>query len=394
MKTSRLLACVLLTLLLFCAVVPAAFAEVVFSSEEGSLTGTYDATVFQAGRDATSNAEVKGILFMAGNTVSAGGSGEYAFIGGNTVSFSGECLHDAFIGGNSVAISGNVDRDLYAAGKVLDLRGTVGRDLFAGAQTVNISGEIGGNVYLDAETIQIADDAKIEGSLRFNDSAKVSGPKEILDRAERYADKKEDAGKPETDAAAPAPAPVQNTQPGKSHTIFSKIKSALFTYLGLLLIAYFFLWLTPLWEKVDRNYTGKDFGLYAATFGIGFAVLAALPIAAIILMITGFGVRPAFVLLLVYSAVLAASPVFLGFFLGSLLWRKALKKDKNYWAELAIGLLAWRILSLIPGVKIAAALVTGPLALGVITRMLGRKKKAKAAPVEERPALPEQNPAE
>ena len=391
MKTSRLLACVLLTLLLFCSVVPAAFAEVVFSGEEGSLTGTYDATVFQAGRDATSNAEVKGILFMAGNTVSAGGTGEYAFIAGNTVSFGGECLHDAFIGGNSVAISGNVDRDLYAAGKVLDLRGTVGRDLFAGAQTVNISGEIGGNVYLDAETIQIADDAKIEGSLRYNDSAKVSGPKEILDRAERYTDKKEDAGKPETDAAAPAPAPVQNAQPGKSHTIFSKIKSALFTYLGLLLIAFFFLWLTPLWEKVDRNYTGKNFGLYAATFGIGFAVLAALPLAAIILMITGFGVRPAFVLLLVYSAVLAASPVFLGFFLGSLLWRKALKKEKNYWAELAIGLLAWRILSLIPGVKIAAALVTGPLALGVITRMLGKKKKAKAAPVEERPALPEQN---
>ena len=66
MKTSRLSACLLLTLLLLCCLMPAAFAEVVFSSEEGSLTGTYDATVFQAGQDATSNAEVKGILFMAG----------------------------------------------------------------------------------------------------------------------------------------------------------------------------------------------------------------------------------------------------------------------------------------------------------------------------------------
>lgn len=388
MKTSRLLTCLLLTLLLFCCVMPAAFAEVVFSSEEGSLTGTYDATVFQAGQDATSNAEVKGILFMAGNTVSAGGTGEYAFIAGNTVAFSGECLNDAFIGGNSVAVSGNVDRDLYAAGKVLDVRGAIGRDLFAGGETVTISGEIGGNVYLNAENIQIADNAKIGGTLRFNDNARVSGPDEILNNAERYADKKEGAEK--TDGTEAAPAPVQSTEPGKSTRVFSKIKSALFSYLGLLLIAYFFLWLTPLWEKVDRDYTGKDFGLYAAAFGIGFAVLAGLPLASIILMITGFGLRPAFVLLLVYAAVLTAAPVFLGFFLGSLLWRKALKKTKNYWAELAVGLLVWRILSFIPGVKIVTAFIAGPLALGVITRMLG-KKKAGPAPAEEHPALPEQN---
>ena len=84
MKTSRVFACVLLVLLLAFSVMPAAFAEVVFGSEEGTLTGTYDATVFQAAKDATSNADVKGILFMAGNTVSAGGSGEYAFIAGNT----------------------------------------------------------------------------------------------------------------------------------------------------------------------------------------------------------------------------------------------------------------------------------------------------------------------
>jgi hypothetical protein len=193
-----------------------------------------------------------------------------------------------------------------------------------------------------------------------------------------------------TDDVEAAPAPVQSTQPGKSTKVFSKIKSALFSYLGLLLIAYFFLWLTPLWEKVDRDYTGKDFGLYAAAFGIGFAVLAGLPLASIILMITGFGLRPAFVLLLVYSAVLTAAPVFLGFFLGSQLWRKALKKTKNYWAELAVGLLVWRILSLIPGVKIVTAFIAGPLALGVITRMLG-KKKAGPAPAEEHPALPEQN---
>lgn len=380
MKTSRTLACLLLVLLLALSVAPAAFAEVVFNGEDQTLTGTYDATVFHAGSDPTSTADVKGIFLMAGNTVSAAGSSEYAFIAGNTVSIDGDCLRDAFVGGNTLGLTGTVGRDLYAAGKLLNLHGSVGRDVFVAAQSINIGGEIGGNVYLQAEQIQIADDAKIAGTLRINSDAKVTGPDEILARAERFENQKEQKEQKEDGASAPA-APVA----GKSPTVYSKIKSKVFSYVGLLLIAYFLLWLTPLWEKVDSDYTGKSFGYYAGAFGIGFAVLAALPIAAIILMITGVGVRPAFVLLLVYAAVLIAAPVFLSFFLGSLLWRKALKKACNYWAELAIGLLVWRVLSVVPGLGFVTALVSGPLALGVLTRMLGKKRAPK-------PALQEQNP--
>ena len=379
MKTSRTIACLLLVLLLALSAAPAAFAEVVFNGEDQTLTGTYDATVFHAGSDPTSTADVKGIFLMAGNTVSAGGSSEYAFIAGNTVSIDGDCLRDAFIGGNTLGLTGTVGRDLYAAGKLLNLHGTVGRDVFAAAQSINIGGEIGGNVYLQAEQIQIADDAKIAGTLRINSDAKVTGPDEILARAERYENQKEQKEQKEDGV------PVQAPAAGKSPTVFSKVKSKVFSCVGLLLIAYFLLWLTPLWEKVDGDYTGKSFGFYAGAFGIGFAVLAALPLAAILLMITGVGVRPAFVLLLIYIAVLIASPVFLGFFLGSLLWRKALKKACNYWAELAIGLLVWCILSAVPGLGFATALVSGPLALGVLTRMLGKKRAPK-------PALQEQNP--
>ena len=67
------------------------------------------------------------------------------------------------------------------------------------------------------------------------------------------------------------------------------------------------------------------------------------------------------------------APVFTGFFIGSLLWRKALKLDGNYWAELAVGLLIWRVISMLPVLRIIAFFVAGPQALGVLTRMLGRK---------------------
>ena len=367
MKTYRSLACLLLVLLLTLSLAPAAFAEVVFSEETQSLSGEIDATAFLAGASPVSTADVKGILFEAGNTVSVGGSSEYAFVAGNMVSLSGSILRDAFVAGNSLSISGDCGRDMVAVAETLEVRGAIGRDLTAAGRSVVISGHVGGDVLLSAEQITVTDDAEIEGTLHYNASAAISAPDEILSRAEVYAEAHEDNG----EAAAQA-------QP-KSPSILSIARSCLFRFAGLLIIAYFLLWVTPLWEKLDADYTGKSFGSYAKTAGIGFAVLAGLPLAAIILMITGVGLRAAFVLLPVYMAALLAAPVFLGFFVGALLWRKALKKTRNYWAELAIGLLVWAVLAAVPYVSAVLKLVSIVLGLGVFTRLLGKKKAA--APV-------------
>ena len=368
MKYRRAFSCVLLVLLLVLSLAPAAFAEVEFGDE--NLSGEHDATVFLAGADPTSTANIKGILFAAGNTVSADGESEYVFMAGNTVALNGDCSRDAFIAGNSVGFSGSVGRDLYAAGNLLNIRGPIGRDVFAGGKVITLGGEIGGNVYLDAEEIQLADTLVIHGTLRYNSSAKISGPKELISDATTYDDSHEDS--PVSVSIDTSPSPL------------SKLKTRLFGFVGLLLIAYFFLWLTPLWEKIDDRYTGADFGKYAATFGIGLAVLVALPIAAILLMITGIGLRPAFVLLLVYAAALIASPIFLGFIFGSLLWRKAFKRERNYWAELAIGILVLRLATMLPYFSFALGLVSLCFGLGTLTRLLGKKRSAP-------PALPEQS---
>jgi len=400
MKYRRALSCVLLALLLVFTLAPAAFAEVEFG--EDSISGEHDATVFLASSDPTSTAKVKGILFSAGNTVSIDGESEYAFIAGNTIALNGDVGRDAFIAGNTVGISGNVARDLYTAGNLVNIRGTVGRDIFAGGKTVSLGGEIGGNVCLSADNIQLADDLKIGGTLRFNENAKVTGPKELLDGAVLYTSdaEPEPAAQPEA-GTQPEGTPESgitityngssefsaSTEPAREkNPIVSKLKSFLFTYIGLLLVAYFFLWLTPLWEKQDSKFSGADFGKYAATFGIGLAVLIVVPIAAIILMITGIGVRPAFVMLFVYIAALVAAPVFLGFVLGSLLWRRAFKRPCNYWAELAIGILAARVLVLLPFVSFAVRLVSTCFGLGSVACMLGKGRKR-----AEVPALPEEN---
>ena len=79
---------------------------------------------------------------------------------------------------------------------------------------------------------------------------------------------------------------------------------------------------------------------------------------------------------------LSASPVFLGFFLGALLWRGAMKKAPCYYAELAIGILVWRVAASVLGLSFAVGLVSVPLGLGVVTLLLG-KGAAKPSPKAE-----------
>ena len=154
-------------------------------------------------------------------------------------------------------------------------------------------------------------------------------------------------------------------------------------FLGcVLLLAFVLLWLTPLWETVDRKYYGAPFGRYAKAFGIGFAVLAGVPLAAILLFISNVGVRLALIVLFLYAAAIIAAPVFLGFFLGALLWRGAMKKAPCYYAELAIGILVWRVAASVPGLSFAVGLVSVPLGLGVVTLLLG-KGAAKPSPKAE-----------
>ena len=428
MKQRKKLLCLLLVLLLAVSLAPAAFAEFIFSGDEQNIIGEYDSTVFLAGENPNNAADVKGILFEAGNTVTSAGFSEYAFVAGNTVSFAGENSGDAFVGGNAVSFSGSCGRDLAIAGNSVDIRGSVGRDLLAGGRSVSISGHVGGDVTLAAEEIRISDNAEIEGILRYNSSAKISAPADLLAAAVVYEDNQgsqdiqsilgtqdapatqdaqdaqnaqnvqdtQDVQNSSEDSGANVPAP-EAPKP-KSSPVLAKLKSTVFKLIGLLLIAYFFLWLTPLWEKVDADYTGKPFGTYAKAFGIGLAVLAALPLASIILFVSGVGVRPALVLIFVVVAVLIAAPVFLGFFLGVLLWRKALKKDRNYWAELAIGLVCWAILAAVPGIRVAVKMVAGCLGVGVPACMLGKKKtaappvvQAAAAEAAEKLPAPEEN---
>ena len=367
MKCKKLVSLFLSLLLATALAVPACAAfEDVFA--DGSADGTRDGSLFLSGETVRSSAAVNGVLLAAGRTVGVNGTGAYVMAAGYEVTLGGTAENDAFLAGYSIGVNGTAQRDVFAAGQSLTVDGTVGRDLYAAANTVTITGSVGGDVYISAENVVIGDGAKIGGRLHCNASALRSVPDGIADNAELYDD--------------PASGDVNVNITVSEPSIGSIVLRKALSFAGVLLLAYVLLWLTPLWETVDRKYYGAPFGRYAKAFGIGFAVLAGVPLAAILLFISNVGVRLALIVLFLYAAVLIASPVFLGFFLGALLWRGAMKKEPCYYAELAIGILVWRVAASVPGLSFAVGLVSVPLGLGVVTLLLG-KGAAKPSPKAE-----------
>ena len=363
MKCKKLVSLFLSLLLATALAVPACAAfEDVFA--DGSADGTRDGSLFLSGETVQSSAAVNGVLLAAGRTVGVNGTGAYVMAAGYEVTLGGTAENDAFLAGYSISVNGAAQRDVFAAGQSITVDGTVGRDLYAAANTVTITGSVGGDVYVSAENVIIGDGAKIGGRLHCNASALRSVPDDIADSAELYDD--------------PASGDVNVNITVSEPSIGSIVLRKALSFAGVLLLAYVLLWLTPLWETVDRKYYGAPFGRYAKAFSIGFAVLAGVPLAAILLFISNVGVRLALIVLFLYAAAIIAAPVFLGFFL----WRGAMKKEPCYYAELAIGILVWRIAASVPGLSFAVGLVSVPLGLGVVTLLLG-KGAAKPSPKAE-----------
>ena len=323
--------------------------------------GDVDASVFLAGQNTENNAHIQGLLCSAGYKVNSTGVSEYLIAAGYDIAVGGDAVKDAVLAGCNIEISGNIGRDVYAFGKNISISGTIGRNAKLAADSVSINGTVLGDLDITAGTILISENAVISGKLRYNSDADIVAPEKALQDAEIF----------ESDVTDTE---FFEEQPSATDLLLDAIKGIVFSYVGVLAVAMLLLCLTPLWETVDKKYENASFGKYAAAFGIGFAVLVALPLASVILMVTGFGLRLGFTLLMLYLAAMAVSPVFLSYILGKLLWRKAFKKAVNYPAELAIGVLAWRILASVPLLSFLVGFISLPFGIGVFVLLLGKKK--------------------
>lgn len=371
-KTVKRIAALALALMLVMTPGAAAFAD---GGELDNSSGIYNGSRFISGQNVLDDGQIDGILAASGYDVQLDGSNQYTCGAGYNVRAMGVTANDAFLAGYNVNIGGSFGRDVYAAGYNVSVDGnaTIGRDVYLAGNSVNVGAQIGGDVYIAADKISIPAHAAIAGKIYAPKTAEVTADKDVLDKIEWY----------ESESSAQLHSISEAVQ---TATVMNRLGAWFVALLGLVAVALVLLWLTPLWEHVDAAYYGAPFDKFARTFGIGVAVLVGVPVAAILLMITRVGARLALVLLFVYGAAIAVAPVFLGFVLGALFWRAALKKAPRYLVELPLGMLICRVASAIPGLSFAVSLVTIPLGLGMMTKMLGKGKekgKVDALPVIE-----------
>ena len=335
---------------------------------------------FEADATVTNDEHIDGIFFAAGNEISAKGHSEYVIAAGNQLNISGAAEKEAVLAGRVITIGGTVGRDVYVAGQDVIIDGTVERNVYAAAQTVTVNGSVAGDLYLSARTVTIADSAVIGGQLHCDSDTDIVAPEALKRNADIHQVEEND------DDAAIGDMNIGNIHLRADNSVARTVAHKIVKFLGVVAVAMVILWLTPLWNTLDRKYYGADFGEYAKAFGIGWGVLAAVPLGCIILAITGVGLRIGFIIGALYSAVISMAPVFISFFLGMLIWRNACKKQPRIWLELIIGAAVWIICTIIPGLKFAVSFVTVPLGLGVMMLLLCGSKKASAPQLAAAPS--------
>jgi len=272
--------------------------------------------------------------------------------------------------GDIVRIDGTVTGNLFAFGRRVLVKGTVKGDLIAVAQTLDVDGEVEGNVYsffvqsvnirghvvrgvyslsqyvqleslsqVDAEVVAVASSVEVRGTIgkhlrAYCGSLALWTPARVGGDVEAHVAKAKDVfvepgvvvtGKTKT--FLPAPRPSRYARAGFYLGQGVRLAAALLT--GLVLY-----WLFPLLFAARLEKTSAAL----PALGIGFLVLVAPPVAAILAGITLVGLPLALLGLAAWLAALYLAKIIVAALIGQSIRRSPLGQPKSFALDLLIGL--------------------------------------------------------
>jgi cytoskeletal protein CcmA (bactofilin family) len=294
--------------------VPAwAASSAVTGSEVASATTERNA--YAAGGEVRTSAPVQGDLMSVGGrivvdqpvggdaTLAAGAVDVRAPIGDDLRVAGGDVAIENTVGGELFAAGGNVAvrapavvaRQASVHGGSVTLEGRFDGDVRADGQKVTLNGDVKGNVHLAGEQIELGPRAHIAGNLAYASGAEI----------------RRDAAAEVTGTITrePASATPQDRAPARGNRGTGFV-GGVFSYLAFLACAAVFLLVVPRFsEEAPRRIQASPW----LALGIGFATLVAVPVLAVLLFITLFGIP-------LGIAVMALYPVLLltGFLVGVL----------------------------------------------------------------------------
>lgn len=315
-----------------------------------SRRGTVNDDYYAAGGTVNVDADVKGDVIVAGGTVSVGHRiSEDVAMAGGTLTLRGEVLDDARVAGGNLSIDARIGDDLMAAGGYIDvtpnaviagnawlaggqvrMAGTVNGDLMLGGGQIEIAGTVHGNVTIEGADVRIADGARIDGNLDYKsptkamiNSGSVIKGKTTYTESEQY-----------------------RYQPHRGWRLVSVVTLSV---AGIVLLLIF-----PNFTLAASGRMGSHFWKH---LGLGFALLVATPIAAILMMVTVAGVWVGLPLLAIYFVSLLTAYLIGAFFIAG---RGA------QWVRFDINSTGRRIVALIAAVLLLTLLRFIPVVGGLI----------------------------
>ncbi len=315
---------------------------------------TVNHSMFTAGDDVSTNNAVKGIDFTAGNNLNISGSSEYGMFAGNSINFKGMVTRDLFVAGNNIVIgsSANIARDLYVAGNTITISADIKGNVFLAASEIIIdSKEIDGDVTLTSGKLTIADNTKINGTLKYNDNIEYSNTNASIKEVKTY-----------------------HVEVKNKDEVIPSISSILLGIVTSFLVALAIYLLLPASYKV-LDEVKKDNML--RTFGNGFLFLIAVPVISIVLMISIVCMPLAIIALLLYGIIIYLSSIISSVYFGRLIGNKVLKLD-NVYLQILIGIVLTRLVKLIPVIGGLYSFVIVILGVGFVYNMF-KKLQEKAA---------------
>lgn len=107
---------------------------------------------------------------------------------GSTVAVSGEVTRDAITIGGTVTVNGSIGEDLLGLGGTVDIDGTIADDVRVVAGVVEVSGEVLGDLVVIAGELKVLSTAKVQGDILFYGTrADIAGEvgKDILGTSEQ-----------------------------------------------------------------------------------------------------------------------------------------------------------------------------------------------------------------
>ncbi|PXF60029.1 MAG: hypothetical protein C4B59_09930 [Candidatus Methanogaster sp.] len=261
---------------------------------------------------------------------------------GGAIHLRGSVADNAMIAGGTIAASSNsaVGGDLDVAGGSIEITGHVGRDLSCGGGSVVLGGAVDGNATIFADDIRILQSARIQGDLEYTSDKEIEIP----------------AGTVMGDV-------VYKRSEKKVEDIYSKITSSIISFLSILLIGL-------LMVRFAGNTTIRVSDTIAThilkSLGSGVLLLIAIPLIALILMITLIGLPLGLIVLFAYIVILYISKIFVGLAIGRRTVTYAKKEISSPYWHLVVGLIVIAFATKLPLVGFLISLIVILVGLGAL----------------------------